>query len=1356
MQRSPLVPLALAAAAVLALPSPARAQCKTATVGAWQNTSFASQSTSFTAEMDATAASDAAVGLSLGAQTAWSGLATIVRFNTTGTIDARNGGAYAATATVSYTAGTSYHVRFVVNVATHTYAAYVRPSGGSETQIASAYGFRTEQATVTSLNNWVAATDGGALTVCNFVLTPPDTTAPTVSMTAPAAGATVSGTIPVSANASDNVAVAGVQFLVDGANAGAEDTTAPFSISYNTAALASGSHSFSARARDAAGNTATAAAVTVTVTNVECYTATAGGGWVNDPFDVAQTGSFTATFDARPSVGSIDSVVGISNGPQTTYPGFACLARFNASGNIDARNGGAYAAAATIPYAGNNTYHFRLVVNIPAHTYSIYVTPPAGTEQTVGLNYAFRTEQAAVTTLSSWATEVDGPAGTDQVCGFTVTPIDTTPPTVTMTAPTAGATVAGTITVSASASDNVGVAGVQFLVDGANAGAEDTTAPYSISYNTAALTNGSHTFAARARDGAGNSTTSPGITVTVSNGDAVPPTVSMTAPSAGATVSGTITISANASDNVGVAGVQFLADGANIGTEDTSSPYSISYNTTALGNGSHAFSARARDAAGNTTTAAAVTVTVSNAAVSGHPRIWLDAATLTSLRQKAQAGSPQWTALRNTCNSYIPGTVQYPDGNDYPNLPNIGEGYQGSDYFDPLLNVALCYQIGFGIGDLNTSDWGAKGADILEKMSNPAHVPPYNRDDGYGIRFFGVGMAVGYDWLYNVLSPSLRAQVYGQLNNWISFFDTGGFGHGHPHGNYFAGYYAAKAYAGIATEGDNANAGTLWNDFLSRLHRGGPGSLVAETGSHTGVQAYYNSFLAGGGWSEGWGYGPVANVNMVLPSLAAKTAKSIDLIQDPAQPFSYPLDTGLHLIHFTWPSRRYMDDRDTLHTNGNDPSQSFPARPSTTLFTTTAGLLGKWNNALAPQYHLYAREVRAQVGLPAPWTDFLFWDDAASEQAYTTLARSFFARGLNTAAMRSDWGTSAVWGSFRATGYVDYDYAGEQDFDAGALAIVRGGTPFLVNKNFLAMTWPGTVNDESASYDEIWGSGTPRRIYNTFYNGTAGGQVGPPVDESPVPTTRISRYEDRNGYVLVRGSGLQDAYRGTSGVTSWTRDVVYLRPSLFVTFDRTVVTSTTGDQHMNWHFVPTPASVTAPSSGARRYDVTSASAGFVGAMTTLLPASAAVSTVNVFNFNKLYRLEVRPPTPATTSQWLTVFDASASAGAVALASRLTAADGNASANVTGALLRGTSNYAALFGSGPATATISGTVTFTVPAAPTLVVVTDLAPSAGYSATASAAGGNLTVTVQPGSGFTTSANGALYVNVSSSGTVTAGN
>src|SRR5262249_42304424 len=96
---------------------------------------------------------------------------------------------------------------------------------------------------------------------------------------------------------------------------------------------------------------------------------------------------------------------------------------------------------------------------------------------------------------------------------------DTTPPTVTMTAPAGGATVSGTgVTVSATASDNVGVAGVQFKLDGANLGAEVTTAPYTIGWNTTAASNGSHGLTATARDAAGNTTTSTAVNVTVSNG----------------------------------------------------------------------------------------------------------------------------------------------------------------------------------------------------------------------------------------------------------------------------------------------------------------------------------------------------------------------------------------------------------------------------------------------------------------------------------------------------------------------------------------------------------------------------------------------------------------------------------------------------------------------------------------------------------------------------------------------------------------------------------------------------------------------------------------------------------------------
>jgi hypothetical protein len=102
-------------------------------------------------------------------------------------------------------------------------------------------------------------------------------------------------------------------------------------------------------------------------------------------------------------------------------------------------------------------------------------------------------------------------------------------------------------------------------------------------------------------------------TTQTSTSDTTPPTVSLTAPSNGATVSGTsVTLSATASDNVGVVGVQLKVDGANVGSEVTSSPYSITWDSTGVADGSHTVTAVARDAAGNTTTSSTVTVTVHN------------------------------------------------------------------------------------------------------------------------------------------------------------------------------------------------------------------------------------------------------------------------------------------------------------------------------------------------------------------------------------------------------------------------------------------------------------------------------------------------------------------------------------------------------------------------------------------------------------------------------------------------------------------------------------------------------------------------------------------------------------------------
>jgi uncharacterized protein (TIGR03118 family) len=95
--------------------------------------------------------------------------------------------------------------------------------------------------------------------------------------------------------------------------------------------------------------------------------------------------------------------------------------------------------------------------------------------------------------------------------------------------------------------------------------------------------------------------------------DVIAPTVTLTAPAQGATVSGSAILTATASDNVGVASVQFFAGTRPIGTA-TTAPYSVNWDTTTAAAGSVLITAQAKDAAGNSGTSAAVSVSVANAA----------------------------------------------------------------------------------------------------------------------------------------------------------------------------------------------------------------------------------------------------------------------------------------------------------------------------------------------------------------------------------------------------------------------------------------------------------------------------------------------------------------------------------------------------------------------------------------------------------------------------------------------------------------------------------------------------------------------------------------------------------------------
>ncbi|WP_143104699.1 hypothetical protein [Amycolatopsis regifaucium] len=706
-------------------------------------------------------------------------------------------------------------------------------------------------------------------------------------------------------------------------------------------------------------------------------------------------------------------------------------------------------------------------------------------------------------------------------------------------------------------------------------------------------------------------------------------------------------------------------------------------------------------------------VPVAYAEVAAHPRLLLDAVKLGQLRQRAQANDPAWVAVRRKCDGY--GPVEWPDGNDYPGDNGIGEGYQGDGYFAAIANIGLCYRVAQTADPARAQAYGVKGVDVLVHMSAPAgdpHAPDPLRDAGYGIRFFGVGMALGFDWLYDAMSPSERTRVYTALDRWIDAFESGGFGRNHPQGNYFAGYYATKALAALATEGDDPRAPAQWADFTGRVHE-------------QFVQPYYAANLTGGGWPEGQHYGPLATFNMLLPVVAAKTAKGIDLVHGSA-PFEFASGAATWYLNNVWPNLRRVDDRGTMR------ERPEPAAAPVPVITQLAGMLPVWGDPRAPAFHRFAREVRAAnpgTSSDGLWSEFLFWDPNAPEADYRTGPLASYARGMEMASVRSSWDANATMGSLKAGPYTNNPDSSEELFDSGSLAVARGNQPFLVNAT--GQLFRGSAAPDDFVYNDNFGSASTRGLYNVFYTA------------SPTPTgqgtktradgarTRLSAFDAAQDYVFMRASQLEDMYpRGSAApaISSWTREVVYLRPNLFVVHDRTATADPAVGQWMRFHFAGAPTRVADPAPGVSRYDIAGG-----GSVSTVLPAGHQEQvTPTVFGGSDVSRIDVKPSAAAASNQWLTVVDA----GGTAQASRVSVLEGA----IQGALLTSPDGTSAVLN--PIRDTPTTPIRYRLPAGTTRNVITGLAPDTSFAVTTRADADGAIVEVTPGTGPRTTQAGVL--------------
>jgi glucose/arabinose dehydrogenase/chitodextrinase len=420
------------------------------------------------------------------------------------------------------------------------------------------------------------------------VTTPaPDTAAPTVDITAPTPGATVSGAVVVNANAGDDVGVAGVQFLLDGAALGDEDTAAPFSVSWDTTTTTNGAHHLTARARDAAGNSTTSADRAVTVANtappppaglLAGYAFDEGaGGTAADASGHGLTANLAngaGWLDGKTgkalSLAGGDDVASLGNPAALHLTGSMTLSAWIYSSTfpgddaaIISKRGSAGFQLDTTIDTGPRVIGFKLNAGNGANMFRYGATPmqPNIWYHVTGVY------DAAAQTMHVY---LNGQLDDGQLQGTVAANQQDSPQDVQI-------------------GQRPGWGGFGFM------GRIDDVRIYGRALSASEVATDMNTPLA------GSAPSDP-----------VPPLVTLTAPANNSQVSDIVNVTADADDNVGVAGVQFYVDGTPAGVEDTTEPYALTWDTRTASNGPHTLTARARDLAGNSTLSAAVAVNVAN------------------------------------------------------------------------------------------------------------------------------------------------------------------------------------------------------------------------------------------------------------------------------------------------------------------------------------------------------------------------------------------------------------------------------------------------------------------------------------------------------------------------------------------------------------------------------------------------------------------------------------------------------------------------------------------------------------------------------------------------------------------------
>jgi hypothetical protein len=428
--------------------------------------------------------------------------------------------------------------------------------------------------------------------------------------------------------------------------------------------------------------------------------------------------------------------------------------------------------------------------------------------------------------------------------------------------------------------------------------------------------------------------------------DTTAPTTSITSPTSGATVSGTTTISASASDNVGVSKVDFYVDSVLKGT-DTSSPYSYSWATTAYSNGAHSLYTKATDAAGNVGTSATISVTVSNT-VTDDGGLLTAGVTANGNMDSADVSDMFWIDVpANTASMYVVLTCGTFDFDTYGKFnaqpttsvydwrgytsggeentvtsPSTGRHYIMVQYYSGAGAYQLIVTLTAGGGG-GGGDWGTGGKyAVIVGISNYASINDLSFCDEDALDWYNFLVSKGYEChvfydgsytsnsftsipaaakIAQATEANVRAAIQGLAAHAVSgnsvAFVTSGHGSGDGAGSSYLCMYDCSGSVGcyydteLKADFNLFVSGVKMFVFVDHCYSGGPGPEMLQ------VTNAANLYMTTTCTANGYGYDDSAHSNgawtyyFLENYLVSHSTSSMEAVFDAATP-GYPYTGG--------------------------------------------------------------------------------------------------------------------------------------------------------------------------------------------------------------------------------------------------------------------------------------------------------------------------------------------------------------------------------------------------------------------------------------------------------------------------------